>query len=216
MYDTVDWYEVLRISPEATDDDIRQAWRYKVKEAHPDTNGATDAEERTKLINIAKEILMDRDKRQAFDLRRAQWKRQEEEAKRQKEYRRRRQAKKERITREQVLEVQLEIERKHRMEAEEKLRGMGWYELQEELQKERKLREQAERKLRFEEEFDSGYRHLYDEQERRAEQAEKRVDNAEQKVRDLEDLLEELRRDLGIQVYETQPYRRPYRLYNFE
>ena len=72
MYDNVDWYDVLRISPESTDDDIRQAWRKKVKVNHPDTDGATNSEVMTKLINIAKDILLDRRERLAFDLRRAQ------------------------------------------------------------------------------------------------------------------------------------------------
>ena len=210
MYDDIDWYEVLGIPPEATDDDIRQAWRLRVKEAHPDTNGATDAERTTKLINIAKDILLDKDKRLAFDLRRAKWKKREEETKRQEEARRRNQRKRERITREQILEIELIVERKLRREAEEKLRGMGWYELQQELQTEKQLREQAERKLRFEEEFNSFYEYLYEEQVMRAEQAEgrgrqdrQRAERAEERVEVLEDLMEDLQRNLDITFFEN-------------
>ena len=55
------------------------------------------------------------------------------------------------------------MERGRREEAERKLRGRGWYDLQEELQKERELREQAERQLKLEEEINSDYRRLYSE-----------------------------------------------------
>lgn len=216
MYDDVDWYEILRIPPEATDDDIRQAWRCRVKEAHPDANGASDAEKLTKLINIAKDILLDKDKRRTFDLRRAKWKKREEEAKRQEEARRRNQRKRERITREQILEIELMVERKLRREAEEKLRGMGWYDLQQELRKEKKLREQAERRLSFEVAFNSDYKHLYEEQVMRAEQAEElanlerlRAEWAEDEMDGLIDVIEVMMRDRGIHERLPRPHRSP-------
>ena len=221
MYDNVDWYEVLGISPEATDDDIRQAWRKKVKVNHPDTNGATSSEVMTRLINIAKDILLDRSERLAFDLRRDQWKRQEEEAKRQEKARRQRRNRQERITRESKLEALLRVERGRREEAEKKLRGRGWYDLQEELLKERELRAQAERKLSFEEEFNSDYRRLYNEQLLHTEQAEglagqywQRAERAEARVEALEDLLEDLQRDVDVTFFETVPYIRPFRRYD--
>ena len=215
MYDKVDWYEILRISPQATDDEIKKAWRHRVKEAHPDTNGGADAEDRTKLINIAKDILLDKYKRLAFDLRRAKWKKQEEEEKRREENRKERQT-----IGEKTLEQQLEIERRRRKDAEERLRGMGWYDLREELRRERELREQAERNLRFEEEFNSAYRSMYDERKSRSEQAEerarweqRRAEQAEQRVEMLENLLEDFEREFDICVYEKGPYGRPYERY---
>ena len=222
MYDNVDWYEVLEVSPEASEAEIELAWRYKVYEAHPDRNASTDAHERTKLLNMARDTLLDKNRRRKFDWQRAERKRQEE-AQRQERARRQKEKKQGKIDRVQVLEAILGVERKRRIQAEQKLRDAGWHQLRVELQMERKRREQAERKLRFKEEFNSDYRHLYDKEKLRAEQAEaratqeqQRAANAERRVDDLEALLDDLHRDLGIQVYETQPYRRPYSPYDSE
>ena len=199
MYDSVDWYKILGISPKATDDEIRQAWRDKVKQAHPDTNGSTDAEEKTKRINMAKDILLDKDKCRGFDLRRAQWRRQEEEAKRREEARRQRSEKQGRITWEQVLEMQQEIERKRREQAEE-----------------RKRREQAERCARSGDIINSDYRILYDEQVLRAERAEERTRQEQRRAERAEErveVLEDLQRNVDISFFETEPYKRPFRRY---
>ena len=199
MYDSADWYEILGISPEVIDDEIRQAWRDKVKEAHPDTNGATDAEERTKLINMAKDILLDKDKRRAFDLRRAQWKKHEYETKQREEARKQRSEKQERITREQILEMQLEIKRKRREQGEE-----------------RKRREQAERRARSGDIINSDYRILYDEQVLRAERAEERTRQEQRRAERAEErveVLEDLQQNVDISFFETEPYRRPFRRY---
>ena len=222
MYDRYDWYEVLGVSPKASDEDIELAWRQEVYKAHPDRNGSADAHERTKRLNMARDTLLDKNRRRKFDWQRAEGKRQEE-AQRQERARRQKEKKQGEIDRVQVLEVLLEVERKRRIQAEQKLRNAGWHQLRVELQMERKRRAQAERKLRFEEEFNSDYRHLYDKEKLRAEQAEtratqeqQRAANAERQVEDLEALLDDLRRDLGIQVYETRPYRRPYSPYRLD
>ena len=222
MYDNVDWYEVLEVSPEASEAEIELAWRYKVYEAHPDRNASTDAHERTKLLNMARDTLLDKNRRRKFDWQRAERKRQEE-AQRQERARRQKEKKQGKIDRVQVLEAILGAERKRRIQAEQKLRDAGWYKLRTELLKERNRRVQAEGKLRFEEEVNSEYRLLYDNERRRAEQAEvratqeqQRAVNAEQRVEDLEALLDDLRRDLGIHLCETRPYRRPYKPYKYD
>ena len=112
------------------------------------------------------------------------------------------------------------MERGRREEAERKLRGRGWYDLQEELQKERELRKQAERQLKLEEEINSDYRRLYSEQVLRTEKAERlarqywqRAERAEGRVEALEDLLEDLQRSVDVTFHETVPYIRPFRRY---
>ena len=97
MYDNVDWYEVLGVSPEASEAEIELAWRYKVYEAHPDRNGSADAHERTKLLNMARDTLLDKNRRRKFDWQRAEGKRQEE-AQRQERARRQKEKKQGKLT----------------------------------------------------------------------------------------------------------------------
>lgn len=214
MYDNVDWYEVLEVSPEDSEAEIELAWRYKVYEAHPDRNASTDAHERTKLLNMARDTLLDKNRRRKFDWQRAERKRQEE-AQRQERARRQKEKKQGGIDRVQVLEALLGAERKCRIQAEQKLRDAGWHQLRVELQMERKRREQAERRLRFEEEFNSDDRFMYDEQKRRAEQAEaratqeqQRAANAERRVEDLEALLKAFLPDLMTYEWTEPRYER--------
>jgi hypothetical protein len=52
-----DAYETLGLDPDASDDEVRQAYRTKVKEVHPDTDGGD--EETFKRVNRAYERLRD-------------------------------------------------------------------------------------------------------------------------------------------------------------
>ena len=61
-------YEVLGVQPDASADEIRQAFRKLAKQHHPDLNpGNQEAEKRFKEISAANEILSDPDKRARFD-----------------------------------------------------------------------------------------------------------------------------------------------------
>jgi molecular chaperone DnaJ len=62
-----DLYEVLGVGHDATDDDIRRAYRRLARELHPDVNGDPLAEDRFKEIAGAYEILSDPDKRARYD-----------------------------------------------------------------------------------------------------------------------------------------------------
>jgi DnaJ-class molecular chaperone len=61
-------YEVLGVKKEATNDEIRSAYRKLAKKHHPDLNpGNKQAESRFKEISVAYDLLSDADKRAKFD-----------------------------------------------------------------------------------------------------------------------------------------------------
>ena len=63
-----DLYEVLGVSKNATDEEIKKAYRKLALAYHPDRNrGDQEAEEKFKEINLAYEVLGDAEKRANFD-----------------------------------------------------------------------------------------------------------------------------------------------------
>jgi molecular chaperone DnaJ len=62
-----DFYDVLGVSRDASEDEIKRAYREKATEYHPDVSDDPDAEEKFKKIKEAHEVLTDEEKRQAYD-----------------------------------------------------------------------------------------------------------------------------------------------------
>lgn len=62
-----DYYERLGLPREATDEQIKKAFRKLAMEYHPDRNGSAGADERFKEINEAYEVLSDPQKRAYYD-----------------------------------------------------------------------------------------------------------------------------------------------------
>jgi DnaJ-class molecular chaperone len=70
-----DYYEVLGVKRDATDEQVRQAYRKLARKYHPDVNpGDKTAENKFKEINEANEVLSDPEKRKRYDLLGANWK----------------------------------------------------------------------------------------------------------------------------------------------
>ncbi|MBP7213751.1 MAG: molecular chaperone DnaJ [Anaerolineaceae bacterium] len=67
MPDKRDYYETLGVPRDASQDDIKKAFRDLARKYHPDVNKAEDAEEKFKEINEAYGVLSDTEKRASYD-----------------------------------------------------------------------------------------------------------------------------------------------------
>ena len=61
------YYEILEVSKDATQDEIKKAYKKLAKKFHPDINKESGAEEKFKKINEAYEVLSDETERKEYD-----------------------------------------------------------------------------------------------------------------------------------------------------
>lgn len=62
-----DYYEILGVSKDASQAEIRKAFQKKAAQLHPDVNKAPDAQEKFKDVSEAYAVLSDEDKRKRYD-----------------------------------------------------------------------------------------------------------------------------------------------------
>lgn len=68
-----DYYEILGITKNADEKEIKSAYRKLARKYHPDVNKASEASEKFKDINEAYEVLSDKEKRQRYDSLGSNW-----------------------------------------------------------------------------------------------------------------------------------------------
>lgn len=67
MNDFINYYELLGVKKDATEEEIRKAYRIQAKKWHPDINKDKEASNITKKLNDAKQILLNETKRKEYD-----------------------------------------------------------------------------------------------------------------------------------------------------
>ncbi len=67
MTTTMDYYEILGVDKNASEADIKRAFRKKARQLHPDVSKEPDAEEKFKELGKAYETLADSEKRSMYD-----------------------------------------------------------------------------------------------------------------------------------------------------
>ena len=63
-----DYYDILGVPRDASDDDVKRSFRKLAQQWHPDVNTSPEADARFKEINEAYQVLSDPQRRQAYDM----------------------------------------------------------------------------------------------------------------------------------------------------
>ncbi len=69
-----DYYRIMGLARDATQDEVKRAYRKLARKYHPDVSKESDAEDRFKELGEAYEVLKDPEKRAAYDRLGANWK----------------------------------------------------------------------------------------------------------------------------------------------
>jgi curved DNA-binding protein len=69
-----DYYEILGVKRDASQEEIKKAYKKLARKYHPDINKESGAEEKFKALNEANEVLEDPEKRKKYDALGANWK----------------------------------------------------------------------------------------------------------------------------------------------
>ena len=63
----LDYYAILQVSKDASQNEIKKQFRLLAKKWHPDKKQSNDAEEKMAQINMAYEVLSDHKRRKMYD-----------------------------------------------------------------------------------------------------------------------------------------------------
>lgn len=67
MNNTINYYELLGVKQNASEEEIKKAYKAQMKIWHPDINKSADASDMSTKINAAKDVLLDVQKRREYD-----------------------------------------------------------------------------------------------------------------------------------------------------